>query len=154
MSDFAFTFETKLRADARDVWAHASTFDGVNRELAPLARMTAPPPVRSLDANTVVLGQRILRSWILAFGVLPIDYDDLVLVELEEGRRFLERSSMLTQKVWEHERTVEPCGSGSIIRDRIRFEPRMPLVGYLQLPIFRLVFANRHRQLARIFGRA
>jgi ligand-binding SRPBCC domain-containing protein len=151
---FTFSFETHLKADARDVWAHASSFDGVNRELWPLARMTSPPSMRSLDSADIVPGKKVLRSWILAFGVVPIDYDDLVLVEVESGRRFLERSSMLSQRVWEHERTVDPARVGSIIRDRIRFEPRIAALGYVQMPIFRMVFANRHRQLARIFGRA
>lgn len=150
---FQFSFSTRLRAPAGDVWAHASTIAGVNRELFPLARMTAPPGAR-LDASTIVPGRRAFRSWILAFGVVPVDYDDLTLVDLEEPRRFLERSAMLTQRLWEHERTVEPAGGGCLVRDRVRFEPRSTLLGRLQLPVFRLVFANRHRQLARIFGAA
>ncbi|HXC53232.1 MAG TPA: hypothetical protein VN634_20255 [Candidatus Limnocylindrales bacterium] len=150
---FTFSVESRLRADASDVWAHASTFEGVNRELAPLARMTAPASIRTLDAESVVLGRKILRSWIFAFGVIPIDYDDLVLVELESGRRFLERSSMLTQRVWEHERIVEPAPIGCTLRDRIRFEPRIPILGHIEKPIYELVFANRHRQLRKIFGR-
>lgn len=150
---FTFSFETRLQAHPSDVWAHASTFDGVNRELFPLARMTAPPSVHTLDNEDIVPGRKLLRSWILAFGVIPVDYDDLVLVEIESGRRFLERSSMLTQRLWEHERVIEPVAGGCIVRDRVRFEPRIRALGHLQKPIFRLVFANRHRQLARIFGR-
>jgi len=149
---FSFTTETALAADAARVWAHATSFDGVNRELAPFAHMTTPPSVQTIDENTVVLGQRLLRSWILAFGVMPIDYDDVVIVELEVGRRFLERSTMLTQRVWEHERTVEPAPGGCVLRDRIRFEPRIPALGYAQKPIFKMVFRNRHRQLVKIFG--
>ena len=149
---FTFSIESRLRAPAGEVWAHATSFDGVNRELMPLARMTGTRSLRRLDQTTVVLGQRLFRSWILAFGIVPIDYDDLVLVELEPGRRFLERSTMLSQRLWEHERTVTPIPAGCVLRDRIGFVPRLPLVGHLELPLFRFVFANRHRQLRRAFG--
>lgn len=148
---FAFEFATPLRASADEVWAHATSMSGVNRELAPLARMWSPPGLERLDARDVVPGQRLFRSWIYALGVLPIDYDDLTLVEIGE-RRFLERSPMLSQKLWEHERSVEPREDGCVIRDRVRFQPRLDWLGRLQLPVFRLVFANRHRQLRRLFG--
>lgn len=152
-TSFGFSFETRLRAPAATVWAHATTITGVNRELFPLARMTAPCGAR-LDPEAIVPGERVFRSWILALGVLPVDYDDLTFAELEAPRRFLERSPMLTQRLWEHERTVEPSDDGCVVRDRVRFEPRSRLLGRLQLPVFRLVFANRHRRLARIFGAA
>ncbi len=149
---FSFSRETRLQTDAATVWAHAMTIDGVNRELAPLARMTAPPGMRVLDAEAVVPGRRIARSWVLAFGLVPIDYDDLTLVEFEAGRRFLERSPMLSQRSWEHERVIEPAPGGCVLRDRVSFEPRIRWLGHLQLPVFRMVFANRHRQLKRLFG--
>lgn len=150
---FGFSFETRLRAPAADVWSHATSIAGVNRELFPLARMTAPAGGR-LDSASIVPGRRVFRSWILALGVLPVDYDDLTFVEFQEPHRFLERSPMLTQRLWEHERTVEPAGEGCLVRDSVRFDPRIAALGRLQLPVFRLVFANRHRRLARIFGAA
>ena len=149
-----FSIETRLAADAQAVWQHASSMDGINRELAPLARMTAPAGMTRLDDVEIVLGQRLIRSWIYALGIVPIDYDDVTLVELEPGRRFLERSPMLSQRLWQHERTIDPIEGGCIVRDTIHYEPRLRLLGRLQLPIFRMVFANRHRQLARLFGRA
>lgn len=151
---FSFSFSTRLLATAADVWTHATTIEGVNRELWPLARMTAPPHMRSFGASDFVPGRRLMRSWILAFGVLPVDYDDLTFFEFEPGRRFLERSPMLTQRLWRHERVVDAAPDGCTVRDDVRFDPRIRPLGHLQLPVFRLVFANRHRQLARIFGRA
>jgi ligand-binding SRPBCC domain-containing protein len=155
VADFGFCFETRLAAAAEEVWAHAMTIEGVNRELWPLARMTAPPDLARLDAPSLPMGRRLLRSWILAFGVLPVDYDDVTLVELTPGRRFLERSPMLTQRLWEHEREVVPeAAGGCLVRDRVRFEPRSRLVGRVQFPVFRLVFRNRHRRLVALFGAA
>ena len=151
---FAFSFETRLGAPAAQVWAHATSMKGVNQELFPLARMTSPSSMPTLSAAAVVAGQRVFRSWILAFGVLPIDYDDVTFVEFEAPRRFLERSPMLTQRTWEHERVVEPMVHGCVVRDTVRFEPRWRWLGYFQLPVFRLVFANRHRRLEGLFGAA
>jgi ligand-binding SRPBCC domain-containing protein len=151
MDPFSFRFESRLAAPAAEVWAHATTMKGINAELFPLARMTSPRV--PLEAKDIVPGRRVMRSWILALGVLPIDYDDLTFAEFEEGRRFLERSPMLSQRLWEHERIVSALPGGCSVVDRVRFEPRVRLLGVLQLPVFRMTFANRHRQLARRFGR-
>lgn len=73
---------SRLRAGPEEVWAHATSFEGVNAEFRGLLRMTAPREVRATGlAGGVVLGERLCRSWILLFGVLPFDYDDITLVE-------------------------------------------------------------------------
>jgi ligand-binding SRPBCC domain-containing protein len=151
---YGFEFSTRVAAPAADVWAHATCMRGVNRELFPLARMTHPREFSVLDPEQVPLGRRAFRSWILAAGLLPIDYDDLTFIELEPGRRFLERSPMGTQREWQHERVIEPAASGSIVTDRVSFAPRVPWLGPLFLAVFRMAFALRHRNLRRIFGGA
>jgi len=70
--------------------------------------MTVPRGFERLDPERVELGRPLGRSWVLLFGLIPFDYDEITLVRLEEGRGFLERSQMLTQRTWEHERTLEP----------------------------------------------
>ena len=134
------------------VWARVSTFEGINAELQPLMRMTAPAHIRALDPSEVVLGERIFRSWVLLFGVLPIDFDDLTLVELEPGRGFLERSRMLSMRVWEHERRLQPVAGGCRIVDRLTFQPRLPGMGPLLERFIRLTFRHRHRRLRGQFG--
>jgi len=134
------------------VWARVSTFEGINAELQPLMRMTAPASVRALEPADVVLGERMFRSWVLLFGVLPIDFDDLTLVELEPGRGFLERSRMLSMRVWEHERRLQPVAGGCRIVDRLTFQPRLPGMGPLLERFIRLTFRHRHRRLRGQFG--
>jgi ligand-binding SRPBCC domain-containing protein len=146
-----FEFSSRLVAPSAAVWAHATTMRGVNRELFPLARMTHPREFSVLDPERVPLGQRVFRSWILAAGIVPIDYDDLTFVEFEPGRRFLERSPMLTQREWQHERVIEPAAGGSIVTDRVRFVPRVALLGPIFLAVFRLAFRLRHWHLRRMF---
>jgi ligand-binding SRPBCC domain-containing protein len=144
--------ESRLPASPEAVWERVSTFEGVNDELGPVLRMTAPASVRALDPADVVLGERIFRSWVLLFGVLPIDYDDLTLIALEPGRGFHERSRMLSMRVWEHERTLTADGSGCVVRDRLGFEPRLPGMGPLLERVIRATFRHRHKRLRRRFG--
>jgi ligand-binding SRPBCC domain-containing protein len=144
--------ESRLSAPAPTVWERVSTFDGINHELGPLLRMTAPASVRALEPDDVVLGERIFRSWVLLFGVLPIDFDDLTLVALEPGRGFHERSRMLSMRVWEHERRLTPDGDGCLVADRLRFDPRVPGSGPLLERIVRATFRHRHRRLRGSFG--
>lgn len=142
---------SRLAAEPAVVWSHATTPAGVNRELGPVLRMTFPPGLRDLTASWQP-GRRIFRSRLLLGGWLPIEYDDLVLVEVEPGRRFLERSSMLSQRVWEHERVVDPAPGGCTLTDRVRFVPRVGGIDWLCRPVFRAVFWLRHRNLRRLFA--
>jgi ligand-binding SRPBCC domain-containing protein len=143
---------SRLRAESEAVWERAMSEEGINAELGPWMRMTVPRGVESLDLETVEPG-RLGRSWILLFGLIPFDYDDIGLVRIERGRGFLERSTMLSQRLWEHERTIEPAGDGACtIVDRLAWEPRLPLPGRLLRPLIRTLFRHRHRQLQRHFG--
>jgi hypothetical protein len=114
--------------------------------------MTAPRRLREQGLGAVVVGERLCRSWLLLFGLLPIDYDDITIVRLEAGRGFLERSSMLTQRQWEHERTIEATAEGCVLTDRIRYEPRIPAPDFLLRTVFAAVFRYRHRRLRRRYG--
>jgi len=105
-----------------------------------------PPRLRggTIDDAAGLLGRPLGKAWLLAGGVLPVDYDDMVLVALEPGRRFHERSRMLLFPRWEHERTVEPAGgTACTVTDRLTFEPRLPGAGR----VVGLFFAHRHRRL-------
>lgn len=148
---YAFEIASLLAAPADEVWAHATTMAGVNRELWPLARMTYPPGLDRLDAQRLPIGVRVFRSWILLLGVVPVDYDDLSFEAVGPGR-FLERSRMLTQHEWRHERLVRATPHGCEITDRVGFTPRLRWLGPAFLVVFRAAFRRRHRNLRRLFG--
>jgi ligand-binding SRPBCC domain-containing protein len=61
---------------------------------------------------------------------------------------------MLSQRLWEHERTIEPDGEGATLVDRLAWEPRLPLPGAALRPLIAMTFRHRHRQLRRHFGGA
>jgi len=134
------------------VWDRVTTAAGINDEMYPYLRMTLPRALESLDPASVELGERIGRSWILLFGLLPIDYDDIGLVRLDPGEGFLERSTMLSQRAWEHERTLEPVEGGCRVTDRVRWEPRLGFLASPLRPVFAWFFRHRHRRLVRHFG--
>lgn len=62
MSRFEHEVSSGRAAPAERVWAHATSVEGINAELAPLLKMTAPPELRSLSDVSVVLGQPIGKS--------------------------------------------------------------------------------------------
>ena len=136
---------SELRALPDAVWGRIASLDGTNHELRPWFRMTAPQGVE-LSPDTVPIGRRWFRSWILLFGVLPFDYDDLCLERIEPGRGFLERSTMLSATTWEHERALEQLGPDrTLLRDRVSFNPRIRFTARLH----RLCLAA-NRSIARM----
>ncbi|MGH2992882.1 MAG: hypothetical protein ACRDL1_05030 [Solirubrobacterales bacterium] len=152
------TTTSVIPAPAEKVWRRVVTPEGINDELRPWMRMTIPRRLRGKTIDDVQPGELLGRSWLLLFGVLPFDYDDLGLAELGPGFRFLERSTMLSMRRWEHERTVVPAGDGACqVSDRIAFELRRPLAlvpgtERLARSLLTRMFAHRHRRLARYFG--
>jgi hypothetical protein len=141
-----------LAADTATVWERVITAEGVNDELAPLLRMTVPRGLEDFGIDDVEVGRPLGRSWVLLFGLIPFDYDEICLQRVDPGHGFLERSRMLTQRLWEHERTIEPCEGGCKLTDRVAWEPRLPLPGALLRPLIHAVFKHRHRRLRSRFG--
>lgn len=159
MPDVRFEIASRVLAPADVVWETALTEQGINYELAPWARMTMP---RGIPAGAgiadVPLGQPLGRSWILLGRVLPVDYDDLCLVERGPGMRFLERSTLGSARVWQHERAVVTLDErSSELTDRVELELRAPLraIGGARLApaIVRALFTHRHRRLRERWGR-
>jgi ligand-binding SRPBCC domain-containing protein len=151
---YSFTCSTPVNAAAEQLWMHASTFAGINRELWPWVRMTCPAAIPRLTPETVPLGRRAFRSWILLFGLVPVEYDDFTLVELDPGRGFSEVSRLFSLREWHHRRSLTPIETGCLLTDEIALAPRWRGTGWLLTAVYQLVFAWRHRRLRRIFGAA
>ena len=142
-----------VAAPPDEVWERVTSPEGVNDELRPWLKMTVPPGWRERSIGDVEPPEDLGRSWLLAFGLLPIDYDRIGIAEIGE-RRFQEDSTMLTMSVWRHERVVTPEGGGSRVTDTLEMRARWPL---RWVPRFTLayslvvgrLFAHRHRRLQR-----
>lgn len=143
---------SELGADAETLWTRITAPAGINDELRPLMRMTVPAGARDFGLDETEPGP-IGRSWLLLFGFLPFDYDGISLVRIEPGRSFHERSSMLSMRLWEHERTLTPLSEGRCrITDRVVWEPRPPLPGAWLRPLVLAIFRHRHRRLRLRFA--
>ena len=111
-----------------------------------------------MTIDDVELAVPVGRSWI-KLGPVPVDYDDLCLVERGPGMRFLERSKLGSARLWEHEREVIATDEATCeITDRVAIELRSPLrmVGGVRLAprVIRRLFSHRHERLAARWGRA
>lgn len=158
MAELTVSLRVELAAEAETVWRRATTLAGVNDELRPWLRMTSPERLRGADISALEPGVPAGRSWLLLGGIVPVDYDDLTLVEIEPPRRFLERSRMLSMELWRHERMIEPLGAGRCaVSDDLGFAlrpglTRLPGAGRLARALVGLVFRHRHRRLTAMHG--
>lgn len=152
---FTLQLATRLRATRESLWDWITSVEGIRAEMWPLLRMTVPGTLRGIADAMIAPGQRLFRSRILLFGILPVDYSDLTLLELRPGEGFLEESPMGSMKLWRHERRIiaNPADPAAVILvDRLTFEPRRAatLVGWF----VKRVFEHRHAVLRAHFGTA
>jgi ligand-binding SRPBCC domain-containing protein len=156
MSDtISFRFESKLHASTERVWEWITSVRGISAEMWPFLRMTVPKGAVSLNDVAVKLGVRMFRSYVFLFGVLPIDYSDMTLLELNIGEGFTEQSPMGSMKLWRHERRIVPCPSepnAVLLVDQLTFRPRM--ASWLVKRLIHRIFVHRHKVLKANLGGA
>jgi len=138
-------FASELSAPPEKVWSWMTSVKGISAELWPVMRMTTPAGATTIGDVTVVPGKRLFRSWVLLFGIVPIDRSDLTLVSIDPGRGFVEESPMLSMKLWRHERTISANRDRTLLTDTLTFEPRF--VPRFTTWFIRKVFEHRHRVL-------
>lgn len=154
MAEVVVEQESVVAAPIERVWERVVSPEGINHELRPWMTMSMPSGAHDLSIETIEVGQPMGRSWIRLLGILPIDYDDLTIVDLEPGRSFREESTMLSARRWRHERRLDVAPAGhTLVHDRLTFTPRVPgrLAASVQGRIVAALFAHRHRRLAASF---
>lgn len=145
--------ESLLDGDDANIAAELLSIAGVNYELMPLVRMTAPAQWRQTPIAHWPETAHVFNSVLLLFGFIPIDLHRFGL--LATGPRgFRESSNSLIMRSWRHDRTIEARETGVRVIDRVEFEPRLRLLGVLLTPVYRQVFRHRHRRLRRKYGEA
>lgn len=152
---FTLQFATPLRTSRECLWDWITSVEGIRAEMRPILRMTVPRNLRGIEDARIRPGQRLFRSIILLFGILPIDYSDLTVLTLRPGEGFIEESPMGSMKRWRHERSivgdhVDPATV--ILVDRLTFQPRWAasLLGWF----VQRFFEHRHAVLRAHFGAA
>jgi ligand-binding SRPBCC domain-containing protein len=143
----------EVPAAAAAVWERVTHPDGINHEMRPWMTMSMPRRAAGLTLEELPLARPVGRAWLRLFGLVPFDFDKLTLVKVEPGVRFLERSTMLSMRRWEHERTLTTVAGGTRVHDRVILQPRLPVPGLAPL-LARVVdafFQHRHRRLLQHF---
>ncbi len=109
--------------------------------------MTMPKDIKSLNDLSITPSQPIFHTRIFLFGILPIDYSDLTLLEIKINEGFAEESPMGSMKLWRHERKILPTAIGSKIIDHLTFQPKWgnSIVAWF----IRKLFEHRHNVLKR-----
>jgi len=148
----SLTFASELDAPLATVWDAIGTMEGVNAELAPWLKMTAPPEASGFRIEVAPIGRPLFASWVLFGGLLPIDRHSFVLADVQAGHGFVESSTSWTERRWEHRRNLEPSGDGCLLVDRLTFTPRVSLSGPILARVIGAVFRHRHRRLRKRFG--
>ena len=107
--------------------------------------MTAPRNIRSLEDVSFVPGECMFRSKISLFGFIPVDYSDVVLLELNPGESFIEQSQIGLMKSWKHERMIVVDQNDTFsctLRDKLTFEPRR--FKWITTWLVKRLFEHRH----------
>ena len=151
MSRISLKFESTLKATPEQVWSRITSLEGLTSEMLPLFRLTAPQGVKTLQG---LIDRRNsnkpIKSWVLLFGFLPIDYTDLHLKSIESGRGFVEESNMGSMRYWRHERRIEAIGADQVkVIDELIFEPKF--FASVSKALIKLFFTHRHNNLRKSF---
>jgi len=143
---YRLRIRSRLATDRRTLWAHASSMDGVNAELAPVHMSH---PADAVIASDVPLGRPLFRSVVTLWGFVPLDVHELALVDVRPGEGFHESSRSVLERRWIHRRSLADAPDGVEIVDEVEFEPR--ILGSLVARIIGETFERRHACLRRLF---
>ncbi|RDI67803.1 hypothetical protein [Nocardia pseudobrasiliensis] len=146
---------SEVDAPLDTVWKSITSAEGINAELRPYVRMLTPRGAYDLDIGNVTDGTRLGHSVLLLFGVVPFDYDDITVAEIEPGRRFREESTMLSMRSWTHERTLREIDGRTEVTDAVSFHTRLPLslipgTDRALRATVAFLFRHRHQRLRRV----
>lgn len=144
---------SRLKCKRQVIWESISSINGANKEFYPLLKMTCPFPDLRINPS-LITDRPLFRSWLLLFGLFPIEFDLIRLTKVIENECFEEKSSMALISEWNHHRYLSTPSNDNetIVIDTIQFLPRIPGSGLIFLFVVRWLFQYRHFRLRQMFG--
>jgi hypothetical protein len=142
----SFKTETQLAVSVNELAHDSLNMSGVNYELGPLLKMSAPDNWQSKPITDWPTNQNLFISTILLLGLIPIDRHYFNFKTIDSFG-FNENSKSLMNKLWSHERKIKSNGSGSVITDVIIYKSKLGILGNLFMPIYKALFKHRHNRL-------
>lgn len=138
--------ETSLPVNPDQLASDLLLMSGVNYELSPLLKMSAPQKWATKPISKWPVNSYIFSSTILLFGLIPIDLHRFKLLSVN-GMGFKESSKTLFNSQWSHQRTISSNGSGAKVRDVVYYNSKLGFLGCLFKPLYKSIFAHRHKRL-------
>jgi len=145
--------ESLINISKENLWKSIWSFDHINKEIAPLFRMTSPSiDLDTIDPKSIPLNQQLFKSYIFLFKIIPIDIHSFMLKSIIEFEFFEETSSSLMMKHWNHTRALKARGPQTLLIDKIEYQHRLGFMGQICFPIYKFVFAHRHKKLRSFYN--
>ena len=142
----SFEMKTQLTVSANELAHDSLNMSGVNYELGPLLKMSAPDKWQSKPITDWPTNQSLFISTILLLGLIPIDRHYFNFKKIDSFG-FNENSKSLMNTLWSHERLIKSNGTGSVITDVIIYKSKLVILGNLIMPIYKAIFKHRHNRL-------
>jgi hypothetical protein len=143
-----FEIETPLAVSPEQLSTDLLSMAGVNDELSPLLKMTAPQQWIEKPIFQWPVNIPLFSSTILLFGFIPIDVHRFKFTSVNT-MGFKESSSTLFNSLWQHERSIlsDGDGDGATIKDVVYYRSKLAVLGGLFKPVYRWIFIHRHKRI-------
>lgn len=142
----SFEVRSEIVGSVEDISCELLNMGGVNYELFPFLRMTAPFDWSNKSLTTWPTDTHIFNSVILLFGLLPVDFHRFKFSKVWDSG-FKEASSSLVNREWKHERTIVQQGEYCAIQDVVEYVPKISFLGKIMKPVYKAIFGYRHKRL-------
>ena len=141
-----FEMEVFLPVSPDQLSSDLFLMSGVNYELSPIVKMSAPEEWASKSIAHWPVNEYVFSSIIFLFGFIPIDLHRFKLLSVNSNG-FKESSKTLFNSVWSHERNILKSDSGATVRDVVYYKSKIGFLGSLLKPIYHSIFVHRHNRL-------
>ena len=143
--------QSEIDGEAKQIAPELLTMGGVNYELMPMVKMTAPEKWYKSPIYEWPESGYIFSSVILLFGFIPVDLHKFGLLDTSlEGIR--ESSTSLIIKSWRHDRVIEDLGKTVRVIDILEIQPKVKTLAVILAPIYEQIFKHRHKRLKQKYG--
>jgi len=149
----SFQFKSTLSISREKLWVAMWSFEHINKELAPIIRMSPPEIVlSSIDVKAIPLNVHLFKSNIFLLYIIPVDRHSFKLKDIKEFEFFAETSSSWMMKQWNHQRDLTSIGNQTLLVDTIEFQHRIKFLGKILYPIYKMIFKHRHKKLQTFYN--
>jgi hypothetical protein len=148
----ALTLRSRLDAPPADVWRAITDLRSVDEERGPWLSQAAPFGYDRLTDSLAGWSDPLFTTTVWAGGVVPVDQASFHLDVFEDRRRLVSHGRSLWFRSFRHERVLEARDGRVELVDRVLFEPSLPGLGTVLLPLVAALYEARHRVLRARHG--